>query len=248
MRNTKYYLLILIPIVGLILSASQGNEELGKVTFPLGDVKICMSGDDWAEAKLNTVVSTRNRIKTGVESRCEVTLIDGSIMRIGEKSDMSFENIQIKNKRLSGSAKLTVGAVWSNLQKLKKSDKAVSIKTPTSVMAVRGTIFRTDTGTDSSTSVLVYEGALDVKLTPEMETKVIRDEPRKPGPPKKTSGPKQVPGPYEVTLKEWQRIVAGMQINVRNDGKYHSFKFDPVKDAESDWVKWNKERDAAAGR
>ena len=249
MYRLKYIALILIPLIIFVIAASDGSDEIGKVTFPLGAVKINHGvSDEWSVAKLNSKVFSKDRIKTGAESRCEVTLIDGSIMRIGEKSDMSFENIKIKDKRLSGSAKLTVGAVWSNLQKLQKSDKAVSIKTPTSVMAVRGTIFRTDAKDDSSTSVLVYQGALDVKLNQEMEEKVKSQEVRKPGPPQRTSGPKQIPGPYEVTLQEWQRIVAGMQINVRKDGKYHSFEFDPAKDAASDWVKWNKERDSAVGK
>jgi hypothetical protein len=149
----------------------------------------------------------------------------------------------MKSGRLSGSAKLASGSIWSNLQKLKSGDKAISVKTPTSVMAVRGTIFRADAEADSSTSVLVYDGAVDVRLSQEVENKILLEEKLKPGPPKKVPGPKQVPGPYEVTLKDWMRIVAGMQINIRNDGKYYSFKFDAQQDEENEWVKWNKERD-----
>jgi hypothetical protein len=36
-----------------------------------------------------------------------------------------------------------------------------------------------------------------------------------------------------------------MQINVRKDGKYHMFKFDEAQDSDLDFVKWNKELDAA---
>jgi hypothetical protein len=55
----------------------------------------------------------------------------------------------------------------------------------------------------------------------------------------------EVSGPYEVTLEDWISLVEGMQINVRKDGKYHMFKFDEAQDSDLDFVKWNKELDAA---
>lgn len=240
----KPLIFLLIPLFIVIAAASE-EDEIGKVTFPLGEVKISRdSGNQWETASLNCPVYNGDFIGTGAESRCEITMRDGSIIRLGEKSEMRFDRVEAKTDGLQRTANLAVGSIWTNLRKLKSDNKAIAVKTPTSVMAVRGTIFRAEAAADSSTSVLVYEGALDVKLTEELEKKVLEMEKRKPGPPKQIEGPQEIPGPYEVTLAEWKRIVAGMQINIRGDGKYHSFEFDPIEDAKIDWVGWNKERDS----
>jgi len=34
-----------------------------------------------------------------------------------------------------------------------------------------------------------------------------------------------------------------MQINIREDGKYHLFEFDQSKDDEDEFVRWNKQQD-----
>ena len=241
-------LLLLIPLF-LAIAATREYDEIGKITFPMGEVKVSHAGStEMLTAELNAPVYAKDKICTGKESRCEVTLMDGSVIRIGENSIFDFDEVKVKDKKVQGKAKLKSGSIWSNLIRLSKSDESVQIQTPTSVMAVRGTVFRTDAGADSATSVLVYEGAVDVNLTQKMSDTVRSSEKRKPGPPQQVSGPKEVPGPYEVSLDEWMRIVAGMQINVRKDGKFHSFKFDAEADAQIDWVKWNKERDQAVQR
>jgi hypothetical protein len=244
LKYAKYVLISLLIFNPGFIFASE-ESAIGQVTFPLGEVKISHNqGQQWDIASLNCPVFGNSMVKTGIESRCEISLRDGSIIRLGEQSMIKFDNIALKTDRLQGEAKLTMGSLWTNLRKLKSGDKAIAVKTPTSVMAVRGTVFRTQAEADSATSILVYEGALDVKLTEEMEKKILPLEKKKPGPPKQVEGPAPVPGPYEVTLEQWMRIVAGMQINVRKDGKYHSFQFDPQKDAGIEWVKWNRERDA----
>ena len=101
--------------------------------------------------------------------------------------------------------------------------------------------------------MLVYDGKVDVN-----QAKNVIDErnkmrrslaPEKPkfklGPVEEIGAPTEVAGPFEVTLEEWVSLVEGMQINVRKDGRYHLFKFDQATDAEDDFVKWNRDQDAA---
>ena len=135
--------------------------------------------------------------------------------------------------------------------------KSVAVRTPTAVAAIRGTKYRAKAGDDES-SVLVYEGKVDVnaaKNVTEARRQQMRQGFQPPGAaPKFTLGPvteiqapTQVAGPYEVSLEDWVSLVEGMQINVRNDGKYSMFKFDQDVDAGLDFVKWNKEQDAKDG-
>ena len=251
MKNFVSTTTVFIILSALILAsiAAENRQELGKITFPLGEVAISRDrGGLWQQALLNCVVYNTDIMKTGAESRCEISLKDGSVIRIGENTELAFDDIELKDNRLQGSARISAGQIWSNLQKLKSGDEALSVRTPTAVMAVRGTVFRANAEPDSSASVLVYEGQVDVKLTEEMEEKVLPEKKDRSGAPRRIEGPQQVHGPYEVTLEEWQRIVAGMQINIRKDGKYYSFNFDPEADAALDWVKWNKERDSLIQR
>lgn len=244
LSKIKYPLLLLSLILILTAAGSEAQNEIAKITFILGEASVSHNdGKGWEDISFNAKIFAGDIIKTGAESRCEITLRDNTVIRIGENSEFKFDNVNIEAGDISGNAKLSLGSIWSNLQKIKAGDEPISVKTPTSVMAVRGTIYRVDAGADSTTSVLVYEGALDVKLTEELKKQIQQQDERKPGPPKQLKGPKQVPGPYEVTLEEWMRIVAGMQINIRKDGKYHSFQFNSEQDAQSDWVKWNLERD-----
>ena len=128
--------------------------------------------------------------------------------------------------------------------------KSVAIRTPTAVAAIRGTKYRATAGDDES-SVLVYDGKVDVNAAKNISEE--RKEKRKgfvpgvlnPNKPKFTLGPvTEVSGPYEVTLEDWISLVEGMQINVRKDGKYHMFKFDQSVDGEDEFVKWNQELDS----
>ena len=133
----------------------------------------------------------------------------------------------------------------------------MAVRTPTAVAAIRGTKYRAKAGDDES-SVLVYEGKVDVnaaKNVTEARRQQMRQGFQPPGAaPKFTLGPvteiqapTQVAGPYEVSLEDWVSLVEGMQINVRKDGKYNMFKFDQDVDAGLDFVKWNKEQDAKDG-
>ena len=70
------------------------------------------------------------------------------------------------------------------------------------------------------------------------------------GAPQQVAPPTQIPGPFEVSLDDWIRLVAGMQVNVRADGRYELFEFDREADAQLEFVRWNTERDSldAAGQ
>ena len=226
-----------------------GTDEIGEISFILGEVVIINpDSSEEAPAEMNSIIRTGDRIVTAEESRCEIKLKDESVIRLGENTEFDVSDVTLKENSLQGKAGLNRGSLWNNLIKLKTGDKNIRVKTPTSVMAVRGTVFRVEAQGDTSTSLLVYDGVVDVNLSEEVAKAVGQIQDRKPGPPKAISGPKKVHGPYEVTLDEWKRIVAGMQINVRSDGKYHQFEFDSATDMENEWVKWNLERDRMINR
>ena len=243
--RTATVIKILFP--SLILIATAGfipakKSSIGKINFILGgknDVAIIRSGmSNWQEAKLYSSIYKGDRIKTSKESRCETKLYDQSVIRIGENTTFIFKDDKLNN---NFSTEIKKGRLWANIRKISRRTK-FQVRTPTAVCSIRGTIYRIDA--DSSTKVMVYRGAVDVG-----PLWAVKSDSTQPGgqrtikAPYEVPGPTQVPGPFEVTLDQWVRIVAGYQIEVRNDGKYYKSKINNQADEQDDWVMWNKQRD-----
>jgi hypothetical protein len=222
------------------------GEKVGTITFILGapgDIQIkAARAEAWAPVKLKSDVMDGDMIKTSAESRCEITLTDGAIIRIGENSSFHFIEVNLKGKVHKLKAEMPQGDSWINASTGKEGKKDFQLKAPTAVCAIRGTIYRVEA--DSTTTCKVYDGKVDVGPLSVWSTSMTKET--RSGPPQQVQGPVQVPGPYEVTLEEWQRIVRGQQIIVRKDGKFAKSAFDEKADAADDWVKWNKQRDAKA--
>jgi ferric-dicitrate binding protein FerR (iron transport regulator) len=214
------------------------SESVGKLSFFVGAVTVQSKAAAEAKAaKLNQPVSDGDRIVTDKADRAEITLKDGSVLRIAELSDII---IACPNGK-TVSPSIQKGKLWGNIKKLGQRSYDFEVSTGTATAAIRGTVFRMeDDPADSLTKVAVYDGK--VAVGPSVELKKVLE---KSGERKEVSGPSEVPGPFEVSLMDWVTIVKGQQINVQKGGKYSQFKFNQKKDAEDDWVKFNKERDAA---
>ncbi|MFQ6678282.1 MAG: FecR domain-containing protein [Fidelibacterota bacterium] len=249
-----------ITILLMVVFVSNGysaGKQFGKISLPLGKVEVQSSGNEsWEKAKPNRPVFEGDIIKTAAKSRAEITLKGGGKVRLGENSELELNEASVKPMVKNFKANLKRGNVFVSAKAAFGEKKNVQLRTPTAVAAIRGTKYRAKAGEDES-EVLVYNGKVDVNAAKNVIEE--RQDKRKsgapggtPGKPKFTLGPlteikapTQVSGPYEVTLEEWVTLAEGMQINIRKDGKYHMFEFDQTKDGDLDFVKWNKELDAA---
>jgi len=224
-----------------ILSAPVLAESVGKISFFVGAVKLQPKDAPEARAaKINQPVADGDRILTEKADRAEVTLKDGSVLRISEESDIIIACPNAKTV----SPTIQKGKIWGNIKKLSQRSYDFEVTTGTATAAIRGTVFRMDNNpADSMTSVAVYDGKVAVGPGTELKKSLEASGAFKER--KEVSGPEEVPGPFEVTLMDWVTIVKGQQINVQKGGKYSQFKFDQKKDAADEWVKFNRERDAA---
>ena len=241
--------IILLVTLTLVVA----DQPFGKITLPLGKVDLQNSLEGgWTRARPNQPVFEGNIIRTLQKSRCEITLTGGGKVRIGEQSELVLNQVSVRPMVKNFSANLKRGNIWVSAKAAFGEKKNISVRTPTAVAAIRGTKFRAKAGEDES-SVLVYDGRVDVNQAKnaierrkEMRKSLAPEKPKfKLGPVKQIAAPTEVAGPFEVTLEEWISLVDGMQVNVRKDGKYHLFQFDQKADAEQDFVRWNKEQDAA---
>lgn len=236
-------------LVSVLVAFRPAAKEFGKITLPLGRVNVREAGkEDWVKAKMRHAVFVKDVVQTEEKSRAEITLTGGAKVRIGERSELELTEANVKPLQKDFNANLNKGKIWVSAKAAFGEKKNVVIRTPTAVAAIRGTKYRVNSGEEES-SVLVYEGEVDVNWAQNVQ-EMRKDQvpkggaPRfKLGPVEEVEAPEQVAGPYEVTLEEWITLVEGMQINIRKDGKYHMFEFDKGADTELDWVKWNQELD-----
>jgi len=230
-------------LLSLSFAPQAQPEVLGKITFVLGkagEVRILHADQEiWVPAKTKMPVYVGDKINTQAESRCEIKLNEGSVIRIGENAQFDFEKSLVTSQKRNFEAGLAQGKIWANIVSLVWGEK-FEIKSPTAVCAIRGTIY--SIAADSTTRVAVYDGQVEVGPTQALRDQ-LQQTPRPTGPPQQIPGPTQVPGPYQVSLEQWVRLVKGYQIEVRTDGRYAQAPIDQQRDLQNDWVRWNLERD-----
>src|SRR3989304_1208836 len=230
---------LIIFLLFFISTPSWSAGNTASVSYLEGSAFKSKDGKDWKPFMKGEFLGANESVKTGVRTRLELTLPDGSKVRFSENTLFKVESLLFTEEERGFEMKALFGKVWFNVKKFKKLMKIsiFEVKTATAVAGVRGTTFRIDANEDLSSVVKVYEGEVGVKNLPtesqEKDTK-----------PKYISGPKEVPGPHEVSREEWSYIVKSwQQITVSPEGVASKpVSFSPEED-KSDWVIWNQEMD-----
>ncbi|NOX36281.1 MAG: FecR domain-containing protein [Calditrichaeota bacterium] len=243
--------LFIIPMFIVLMSFMQvAREPIGKITFPLNRVFVIRAGtSQLLMAHFNMEVYPGDKIETKKESRCEITLKNGDVVRIDENSIYTLEDVKISEKEVKAESFLSVGRLWSNIRKIFSKDDYFKVKSPSAVIAVRGTIYRVNANPDTTTQVFVYDGEVQVSPYSPGMGKAVQPGQQAPQQPRSLKPtyvppPTYVAPPQEVSLETWIEIVrAQQQIVIKPDGTYEKAEFDPVKDAQLEWVQWNKRRD-----
>jgi hypothetical protein len=219
--------------MGLILlnSVAYGNTK-AKITFIKGKAyQGPTQNGPWEILSIKESVEPGRFIKTEKKSIAEITLPDNSAIRIAPETLLELtQTLYSAKKKPKFSASLFLGKVWAKVSKsFGRNRGSFTVKTPTAIIGVRGTVYNLKTAADKSTDILVYEGVVGV------------------GPPIITKdGPKkEISWPTEVTEKQWEEIILRrlQKLHISADGrpgKPEKFTPDDEKDA---WVEWNQKRD-----
>lgn len=108
----------------------------------------------WQKAHLETLLLSGDAIRTGEDSRVELTYGDGTVTRLGSLSAMTLNGA---SKRV---LHLESGRIWLHV---KKHSVGMRIVTPSAVAAVTGTELMVEYDrTLHRTQVTVFEGSVDV--------------------------------------------------------------------------------------
>jgi hypothetical protein len=215
--------------------ADVDRQVAGTVTFMIGDVFVSSTGTDWVTADFDIEIYKGDLIKTGAESRCEITLEDGSIVRMEENSSQQFEKCMVSKSAKDVSLFLSTGKLWLNARKILAKSDSFKVRTNKAVCAIRGTKFRVDTD-DYQTQISVHKGVVATWST-------LFDKP-KPKPDASILKPEPIPGPHPVSMERWVEIVKELQqITIDSNGNYEKKDFDIDSIMKDQWVRWNMTRD-----
>jgi hypothetical protein len=126
-------------------------SQQAKVTALVGIVSRQAAGaTTWQPCKLNMPLTFGDQLRTAMRSRCQVTFADGSVVRLGERSDLTI--------RTPGSMVVNRGRMYGNFAK----GASTTIGGRSAVAAIKGTHIDFIVGEDGKETIRCYEGQVYV--------------------------------------------------------------------------------------
>ncbi len=215
------------------------------LTFHEGPVKYRRGGrGEFMPVQPNLFLAPNDEIETREKARAELVLDNRSVIRLAANSRLKItkllrqEQPSAKAQPVQAQFDLSLGSLWTRVNKIFNRQPKVDVKFPTAIAGVQGTIYRASVAADSTTNVRVYEGAVEVRGGGDLM------RPQQVGPPQRVPPPQQVPGPQQIGLEAWVRLVrANQQVVIGRDGRPSDPGRFTDQGAELDWVRWNQQRD-----
>jgi len=132
-----------LGVLALVVSAATLAAEIGQLKSAKGDVWIERSGARLPGA-VGTRVQTADVVKTGADGSVGMVMIDNSLLSMGPNSVLSLDRLdydattqrgQFDTSLSKGSLSVVSGRI------AKQSPDAMSVRTPSAILGVRGTEF-----------------------------------------------------------------------------------------------------------
>lgn len=174
--SAVYALLIVVALLFSCAPVLAADTAAGTVAFVQGRVTIMKEGGKrgaFSDARVGDEVRAGDIIKTGADSKAQITLRDYSVIHVAPNSMMQLKQFVLN--RDSGTRNVVVSATEGRLRfvvsKVVKvssvsgedngKDSSFSVQTPTAVAGIQGTDF-TVTVSRTHTTVAVFEGIVKV--------------------------------------------------------------------------------------
>lgn len=135
--------LLILSAVAALATAQPAWAEIGRIKSQVGEVKIIRGGQSFA-AKPGFKLEQGDIVATGKTGRVGIAFLDNTRMALGPKSRITLDEFSYDRSRQTGSFVTSVnrgslGVVSGNIAKSKRD--AMRVRTPTSMLGVRGTKF-----------------------------------------------------------------------------------------------------------
>ena len=146
MKTLKVTLIsLLVVMLSATCFAIEDTRE-AKVLYVEGKCEVKLGESDWTEAKENMVLSEKDAIRTGSDSWAllEIDQLGGvAEIELKEHSELLLAELT-KDEKMGTQATLldlAIGEVLITASKLHTKESRFEVKTPTSIVGVRGTKF-----------------------------------------------------------------------------------------------------------
>lgn len=142
MKNIKV-LCALLALVMVFALSSSASERTGKVLEFQGSVDVKIGGADWAEASKDIILNQGDIIRTGANSMAMVEIDNAGVVEVKENSELMLAELTTNSADNSKRTvlDLSLGEILVKAKKLTEDNSRFEVKTPTSVVGVRGTEF-----------------------------------------------------------------------------------------------------------
>lgn len=146
--------LLLILLVFIVSCKNNKSSTAGHINFFIGNVLV-----NNIPAKLNQEIKPGTKVTTGKDSVCDIIFNKKNIIRIKSDSTVIL-NIDDINKNIE----LKKGSILNVFKKIHKAKESpFKVKTPTTVIAIRGTSFFVKIENKDNTYICDCNGIISIK-------------------------------------------------------------------------------------
>ena len=135
---------LLAAVLSLLTSVARAdNAQVAQIKTVSGQAEIVRNGSR-SPAKIGDPVFEKDRIETGADGSIGITFIDNTVMSSGPNSEIVLEDYKFNSSNFKGSMTTNVnrGTISMISGDIARSTPgAMKVKTPTAILAVRGTRF-----------------------------------------------------------------------------------------------------------
>jgi ferric-dicitrate binding protein FerR (iron transport regulator) len=115
------------------------------------DAQVAMGVKRWKPADVGQSLFVGSSIRTGIRSVAELRYDDGTLTRVGSRTNLVVNDRKLTIKR---------GYIWGKVDK--NLTKGLKIYGPNAVASIVGTEFFVEVSRDNKTMITVLEGSIDV--------------------------------------------------------------------------------------
>ena len=144
MIRSRCSAVLLAAVLSLLTSVARAdNAQVAQIKTVSGQAEIVRNGSHSA-AKIGDPVFEKDTIETGADGSIGITFIDNTVMSSGPNSEIVLEDYKFNSSNFKGSMTTNVnrGTISMISGDIARSTPgAMKVKTPTAILAVRGTRF-----------------------------------------------------------------------------------------------------------
>lgn len=161
------YRVVAASVLMLVVLAAAAAADRGQIaaneaviTSMYGDVTVRHGAAGYRSAKLNEVLSPGDGVKTGADSRAELTVADGGYVRMAESSQVLVTAVDAGG---TTTFEAVVGGVWVTIERALSGASRFEVRMPSAVASVKGTVFRCEVDEEGDCDAYVYEGEVEIQ-------------------------------------------------------------------------------------